>query len=178
MASSVVFKGISNPAQVKQQIEKIDNSELNNYQDVGVKYSGFSKVKQQGNTYKLLRQETWLKVVAFGWTASNSRLTLSFASADDLSKYNFYITSIVIFTHTDTDCSFYIDDYSTNDNYLYFNAEHEQFNSANFDFSANPLKIVGGTFSIQPTTIIGPSAAVSITGKVRLNFYGFREQKP
>lgn len=177
-ASAVAYVPISNQSDIKTEVEKIDNTEIANYKDPGVEYQKYSKVKIQGNKYKLLPQETWRLISSFAWTLTNTLLTLSFVTPQQLSSNNYYITSIVIFTHTDTDCSFFIDDYVTSTPYLRFTAERENYNVCNFDFSANPLKIEGQTFSIQPRTIVGADAAQVITGKVRINFYGFSEQKP
>lgn len=176
--TAVAYVPISNQSDIKEEVEKIDNTEIANYKDPGVEYQKYSKVKIQGNKYKLLPQETWRLITSFGWTASNALLTLNFATPEQLSSNNFYITSMVIFTHTDVDCSFFIDDYATSTAYVRFTAEHENYNVANFDFSANPLKVDGQIFSIQPRTIIGADAAQVITGKVRINFFGFKEQKP
>lgn len=176
--SEVVYTPISDQTQIKTEVEKVDNSELINYKDVGVEYQKYAKVKISNGQYKLLPQESWKRITSFYWGGTNTRLTLSFASVDELKQNNYYITSIVISAVTNLATRFYLDDYATGVNYLYFLNGPGQTQTIIFDFKANPIQVTGENMSIEPLSTGTPSVPQIITGRVQVNIYGFSEQKP
>lgn len=171
----LAFVPISNQQQIKTEIEKIDNSELGNYKDVGVEYQGYSKVKQAGNTFKLLKQEFKSNYPSFGWVASDSERSLTINSS--YPELSFFITDMVMFYYKDAvgTCQFRLYNekgdvicrlWSTGSTTI-------QQTSIHFDI---PFKFDAQTLIIRPEDFSNNPQV--ITGGIVVNIYGYSEQKP
>jgi len=170
--TAVVFKPIGDLNSIKQEIEKIDNSELLNYKDVGAEYQGYSKVKQGNNTYKLLKQSFYNFNGKFGWAASNGSNSLTINNRWESST--FYITNMVITAISDVACFFKV--YDNQGKELYYHYCPQGYNQISVEFKP-ALPFTSQTILFRPYTMAIPSVPVIITGTLFLNCFGYLEDK-
>lgn len=153
--------------------ETINTQEVQNYQDPGVSFNGYSKTKVGNNQYKLFRQTFSNSNPAFAWTASNAELTLQINP--DYQTKIFYITDIIVSSQSNTLCSFKLYDNSGKLLYRHYNLDatsapstiHIKLNVP-YPFDKETLYIRPNNFSEVP---------VAITGRIGINLFGYVEDK-
>lgn len=176
----VAFVGSTiNPPTI-QEAQKVDNTDIINYGDPGVKFEGYSKVKISNSQYKLLRQIPQNNSIKLLWTGSSATLTSTLSYDSD--KYDFYITDVISQYTFDTNCVLGVTFGSYTDFLCYLYSLNPNSPSGNitgtnqyWHFTA-PFKVNNKQIWIQPLKF-DRSGALSVTGYIDLLLIGWIEEK-
>lgn len=168
---AVAYKPFGNVEEVIPIIESVSNLEISNYQDSGIEYKGYGRVKTGNNQFKLLKQEPFIRNLILSWTASSAALSLTIS--EQMPK-RLFLKNIVVQSFSDVTCYYRVYD---SDKVLFramarASATQQYISECYFDA---PVEIVGTSVYVRPYDFSG--APVAVTGSCLITLNGFWEDK-